>query len=88
MHKHCMLWMEPLIAAQGQAGHWSAIVLCITFVPWVLSLSHVFITIITIITTIIIVVIAHHFVSIIKLFLSHESYFFKILLPTKEGMGE
>lgn len=70
--------MEPLIAAEGQAGHWSAIVLCITFVPWALSLSHVFITtIITIIIAAIIIVIVHNFILIIKPFLSHESFFFK-----------
>lgn len=69
-------YMEPLIAAQGPAGHWSAIVLCITFFPWVLSLSHVFITIIIIVATIIIIiVIVRNFVSIIKPFLSHEFYF-------------
>lgn len=86
---HCM---EPLIAAQGQAGHWSAIVLCITFVPWVLSLSCVFMTIITIIiAAIIIIVIVHNFVSIIKPFVSHESYFLKNYPPHKRrdgGMSE
>lgn len=61
MYAYYIHWMEPLIAAQGQAGPWSAIVLCITFVPWVLSLSHVFITIIIIIIAAIIIVIVCNF---------------------------